>query len=974
MERFRLTEDFLKGFKERKPPFGFEGLGELVYMRTYSRIKPDGQNERWWETVQRVVEGTYNMQKTHIELNGLGWNPQKAQASAQEMYDRMYNMLFLPPGRGLWAMGSVITEDRGCFAALNNPLHEDTLVLTKEHGWCKLGTVEGQNITVLSNTKLYGRDNATAANAVWVPARVSEIEMHPCVELTYQSKGGDSYTVIASENHRWFRKLNTRDHWTRITTLDLNVGDWLPRTKQPKCYPICPEGIQHGFFWGDGTRLNGELHVFDADKQAVIRELFTRVDYVTPEHMVVRHCPLAWGHAPSGLYRTDQRYSYGFLAGYFAADGSITPNGRMRLSSANMEALQTAKVMFDSLGIRTGEIRLSSESSNLKQDRKLYDMTIEMQDLTAEFFLRPGHKEIYASCPKMNNDWLKITDIKKLPGLHRVLCATVPDYEQFVIEGWCLTSNCGLVSTKDIASEPTKPFCFLMDASMLGVGVGFDTLGAGLLSIRQPRQAGDEMIIPDSREGWVESVKRLLNSYFKAGPSVTFDYSEIRPAGELIKGFGGVASGPEPLEKLHCDIRELLDASIGKQITKRIIVDLMNLIGKCVVAGNVRRTAEIAIDFGLDPVYLELKDYDKNPDRAGHGWASNNTVNVELGSDYTLPASYTQKNGEPGYIWLENMRGYSRMGCAPDNKDQKADGSNPCVEQTLESFELCNLVETFPHRHKSLADYKRTLKFAYLYAKTVTLGKTHWPETNRILLRNRRIGCSMSGIAQFIGTRGIHTLRQWCREGYSTVQYYDDVYSDWLCIPRSIKVTSIKPSGTVSLLAGATPGMHYPESRWYIRRMRLDNKSALVAPLKAAGYNVEPCVGQETSTVVVEIPVAIAEDIRTVKDVTMWEQLALAAMLQHDWADNQVSCTITFEPETEGKEIGNALNFYQYQLKGVSFLPKLQKGTFAQMPYEAITEERYLEMKAQITLLDFDNVEQERAEVERFCDGDKCTL
>jgi hypothetical protein len=375
---------------------------------------------------------------------------------------------------------------------------------------------------------------------------------------------------------------------------------------------------------------------------------------------------------------------------------------------------------------------------------------------------------------------------------------------------------------------------------------------------------------------------------------------------------------------------------------------------------------------------LNLKNYKVNPDRAAFGWASNNSVMPTLGSDYSEVAELTRMNGEPGYQWIENIRAYSRMNNGPDFKDKRADGVNPCGEQSLEggkaTGELCCLVETFPNRHDSLADYKRTLKFAYLYAKTVTLGKTHWPETNRILLRNRRIGCSMSGIAQFITNRGIHALKEWTTVGYETVQYYDEVYSDWLCVPRSIKVTSVKPSGTVSLLAGATPGIHYPESRCYIRRMRLDNKSELIPALKAAGYLVEPCVGQETSTVVVEIPVRIEENIRTVKEVSMWEQLALAAFMQRYWADNQVSCTITFDPETEGEHIANALNFYQYQLKGVSFLPTMEKGAFPQMPYEAISEGEYEKQAARLKPLDFGKVEGETAEVERFCSNEGCSL
>ena len=115
----------------------------------------------------------------------------------------------------------------------------------------------------------------------------------------------------------------------------------------------------------------------------------------------------------------------------------------------------------------------------------------------------------------------------------------------------------------------------------------------------------------------------------------------------------------------------------------------------------------------------------------------------------------------------------------------------------------------------------------------------------------------MSGIAQFVANRGIGVLQDWMDKGYEHIQDLDKEYSDWMAIPRSIKTTSIKPSGTVSLLAGATPGIHFPESRHYIRRMRLGVGSTLVKPLEKAGYKIEPAFGSEDTTLVVEIPVDV---------------------------------------------------------------------------------------------------------------------
>ena len=133
MEKFKLSDKFINKYKRKKAPFGFNGLGELVYMRTYSRIKEDGKNEKWWETVQRVVEGTYSMQKNHIDSHQLGWNAWQAQKSAQEMYDRIFNMKFLPPGRGLWAMGTPITEEKNLYAALNNCAFVSTKTLKEDY-------------------------------------------------------------------------------------------------------------------------------------------------------------------------------------------------------------------------------------------------------------------------------------------------------------------------------------------------------------------------------------------------------------------------------------------------------------------------------------------------------------------------------------------------------------------------------------------------------------------------------------------------------------------------------------------------------------------------------------------------------------------------------------------------------------------------------------------------------------------------
>tara|TARA_A100001234_G_C12296796_1_gene247603 strand:- start:5 stop:511 length:507 start_codon:yes stop_codon:yes gene_type:complete len=156
--------------------------------------------------------------------------------------------------------------------------------------------------------------------------------------------------------------------------------------------------------------------------------------------------------------------------------------------------------------------------------------------------------------------------------------------------------------------------------------------------------------------------------------------------------------------------------------------------------------------------------------------------------------------------------------------------------------------------------------------------------------------------------------------------------------------------------------------------MRLGIHSNLVPALEKAGYTIEPAFGSEDTTVVVEIPVDVGEGVRTLDSVSMWEQLSLAALAQRYWADNQVSCTVTFDPESEGGQIASALDVFQYQLKGISFLPRLDYGAYPQMPYEAIDEETYNKMNAKVGKLSFGRVKGEEIVVERFCDNDVCEI
>jgi len=573
-------------------------------------------------------------------------------------------------------------------------------------------------------------------------------------------------------------------------------------------------------------------------------------------------------------------------------------------------------------------------------------------------------------------------------------------------------NNCSATDTKNDLVHSAE---WTMDCLMNGVGVGFSTHWRGSASVPN-KEDYETFIIPDSREGWVQSLIKLLCSYIdspKYGKNKfpKFDYSQIREKGLPIKGFGGSASGPEPLQKMHERIEGYLDAfCAGKlettattykqvgdewkpeevEVSKnyghsRLVADIFNSIGACVVAGNVRRSAEIALGDVEDQEFINLKNYELNPERGEIGWMSNNSVVLRADQDYEdfsyIPdmAKRIVDNGEPGMINLYNIQKYARYG-----KEKHDDASlvNPCGEISLENFELCNLAEVFPPRCKNKTDFYKALKFATFYASTVSLLPTHRPETNAIIAKNRRIGVSISGIAQWASGQCIVDSHEWgemnytkmttyLRQGYKIVKDYNAEFAKMAGVPAAVRVTTVKPSGSISLLAGVTPGVHYPVSRYAIRRMRIGKDSPLVPSLVEAGIPHEDDTYSDNTLV---FSFAIDHgDVRPCEQVSPWEQFSVVAMLQRCYADNCVSATIYFDKEKDAPDVEKMLAMYIPILKSVSMLPHSGHG-YAQAPYEPIDEEKYIALKDSYTLPKFDKVSGNVPIGSKFCSGDTCEL
>ena len=566
---------------------------------------------------------------------------------------------------------------------------------------------------------------------------------------------------------------------------------------------------------------------------------------------------------------------------------------------------------------------------------------------------------------------------------------------QFTYErGSTALNNC---SATDTAGDLVLSAEWTMDCLMNGVGVGFSTHWRGT-AVAPDKNDSEMFIIPDSREGWVDSLIQLMCSYIKSpkygkNKFPIFDYTQIRPPGTPIKGFGGTASGHGPLKKMHERIVGFLDAFCkGKLETHdggtkkyghtRLVADIFNAIGACVVAGNVRRSAEIALGHVDDEEFIDLKNYTKNPERGEIGWMSNNSVVLSADQDYEnfshIPelAARIRDNGEPGMINLHNIQKFGRYGkVVPD----KASLVNPCGEINLENFEFCNLSETFPPRCKDSNAFYKALEYATFYASTVSLLPSHRPETNSIIAKNRRIGVSISGIAQWAsgevpaawGEMNYTKMTTFLRKGYHIVKSTNVRLAEEAGVPASIRVTTVKPSGSISLLAGVTSGVHYPVSRYAIRRMRIGKHSPLVPALIKAGIPHEDDTYSD-NTLVFEFTIDHG-NIRPCEEVSPWEQFSLVAMMQRCYADNSVSATIYFDKEKDGPDVEKMLAMFIPVLKSVSMLPHSGHG-YAQAPYEPITMEEYEARRNAYTIPDFNNVKGNVPVGSKFCEGDKCMI
>ena len=507
--------------------------------------------------------------------------------------------------------------------------------------------------------------------------------------------------------------------------------------------------------------------------------------------------------------------------------------------------------------------------------------------------------------------------------------------------------NCAAV----VVDTPIRPFTWAFESLMLGVGVGFNIQREyiyqlpklkGPIKITRLDEKDADFIVPDKREGWVTLLQKVLESHFFTGEGFTYSTQLIRSKGAPIKGFGGTASGPEELCWGIDEISKILNDRANKKLRSIDCLDIMNIIGAIVVAGNVRRSAQIAIGDYDDTEYLKAKRWDLGPIP---NWRAMSNNSVACDDILDLPELFwdTYKQGEPyGLINLRLSRLIGRTG-ETQYPDPQVVAFNPCAEQSLNNFETCCLSEVYLPNITSYNELLEILKLTYRVNKHSLALHCSLKETESIVNANMRMGIGMTGILQ-----ATEEQRSWLNKAYVFLREYDKEYSNKHNFPTSIKLTTVKPSGTLSLLAGVTPGIHpNPAGPYYIRRVRIAAGSPLLQVCKSHGYHIEPQIkfdgSEDNTTQVVSFPCKLPETTPVAADYSWKDQLEMVKRMQSEWSDNSVSCTVYYKKEDLNDIKDYLKQNYKDNFKTVSFLLYQGHG-FIQAPYETISKEQYDEI------------------------------
>jgi len=969
MKDFRLNDDFISNYKTRRPDWG--PMGEFVYLRTYSRkIDAENRNEQWWETVRRVVEGVFAVQKDHCHNLNLPWKNEKAQKSAQIMYEKIFSFKFLPSGRNLWMMGTDFVKENGGTALLNCSFvstedikEQGANIFSSMMDLLMLGVgagfdTKGAGKLLIKSPKADGVYVIPDSRGGWVES------VRLLLDAYFNGKGLPSYDYSlirpAGSYIRGFGGTASgygplkQLHESLQKLLDGCVGQYLSSVNIVDIENFISVCVIAG-----NVRRSAAVAIGEADDESYV----TMKDYNKyPEELSSRR----WG-SNNSVFAEVGKTKYSKLVDSIALNGEpgIVWLENMRKYSRTNDPADWKD--YDARGTNAcqpGWAKLLTPTGITKLDDVKEGDTIWSKD---------GWTTI---AKKWSNGKKPVYKFQTTAGVfygtedHRIVSGG-EKIEVGYAEGIDQLAGPDVVKIREDYLRPED----IMDGLVLGDG-----------SVHKASNNLVHLFIGTKDQSYFESeIKHLITKHRPGLHDTAYEIITTIKAEELGKTYTRKIPGRymTDFRTMAGFLRGLYSANgsiSGNRVTlkassKQVIEDVQTMLSALGIRSYFTTNKSKANKFS-NGVYIMKESYDLSitVDRGRfmsligfiQGYKNDSLV---ITAPPTKPIKVTYDI--VGREFIEEMEVFN---ITVDNAShtywtQGCNVSN-CGEITLQSKEFCNLVETFPSRHESLEEYKSTLKMAYLYGKTVTLIPTHLADWNAVMLKNRRIGVSQSGIIDAFGRHGRREVLRWCDEGYKYIQQLDQTYSDWLCIPRSRKMTTVKPSGSVSLLPGVSAGIHYPHSEYYIRRIRVSKSNPIVPIMYIAGYEIENDI-HDAQTAIVSFPVHEAFFVKRKEDVTIWEQVKNVVDLQRFWADNNVSVTVTFKQD-ERQDIVRVLDAYEDSLKTISFLPLSNHG-YEQAPYEQITKERYEEMASRISAPDFSGITTTPIG-SKFCDGEACSI
>jgi ribonucleoside-triphosphate reductase (thioredoxin) len=553
-------------------------------------------------------------------------------------------------------------------------------------------------------------------------------------------------------------------------------------------------------------------------------------------------------------------------------------------------------------------------------------------------------KQNYKLTPELRKELQDaVTHLDVVPSMRAVMTAG-PALERQNVAAF----NCSYLPIDD-----PKAFDEAMYILLCGTGVGFSVEQQYVKKLPEvPEQLFDSktsIVVSDSKEGWAKSLRQLLALLY-AGEIPKFDVSRVRPAGARLKTFGGRASGPGPLEELYKFCVTKFKGAAGRRLTSLECHDILCKIGEVVVVGGVRRSAMISLS--------DLSDDKMAHAKAGNWWehqgqralANNSATYTETPSIGQFirewSSIYDSHSGERGIF---NREASQKQAAKNGRRDASYDfGTNPCSEIILRPYQFCNLSSCIIRSTDDVDSISNKIRLATILG-TFQASLTDFPYLRKVWQKNTEeealLGVSMTGILDntLLNNPDDPELPARLEKLRDIAVAVNAEFAAAIGINQSVAVTAVKPEGTVSQLCSTASGIHPQHSKYYIRRVRADNKDPLTEFMKQAGFVAEPCFMKPDSTTVFSFPVKVADGALLREDLTAIEHLRLWLLFQRHYCEHKPSVTISVL-ENEWMDVG-AWTFKHFdEVTGVSFLP-MDGGTYKQAPYEECTEETYNQLK-----------------------------